>query len=154
MNGERWFFDTNILVYLFDHKEPDKQATARHLWERACRHAVPMISTQVLQEFFVTVTKAVKQGIPLPEARRAMLQFADVAQVATISVPLIGAATRRVEQSGFSLWDSLIIETAIEGGAQRLWSEDLQDGQTFGQLKVVNPFAHIGASEDTGGSPQ
>jgi len=60
MTGERWFFDTNILVYLFDAKTSEKQAVARRLWERACREALPVLSTQVLQEFLVTVTKAVK----------------------------------------------------------------------------------------------
>lgn len=57
MSGERWFFDTNILVYWFDPKAPGNQAASRELWYRACREATPVISTQVLQEFFVTVTK-------------------------------------------------------------------------------------------------
>lgn len=140
MTAERWFFDTNILVYLFDAKTPGKQAPARNLWDRACREATPVLSTQVLQEFFATVTKAVKQGVPVPVARDAILGFADMAEVVTISVPLIAAATRRVEASGFSFWDSLIIESAIGCGAQRLWTEDLQDGQAFGDLVIVNPF--------------
>jgi predicted nucleic acid-binding protein len=71
MIAERWFFDTNILVYLFDAKTPDKQATARGLWDRACRDASPVFSTQVLQVFFATVTKAVKQGVSVPTARDA-----------------------------------------------------------------------------------
>jgi predicted nucleic acid-binding protein len=141
MTAERWFFDTNILVYLFDATTPDKQAAARSLWDKACREATPVLSTQVLQEFFATVTKAVKQGVPVPTARDAILEFADMAEVVTISVPLIAAATRRVEASSFSFWDSLIIESAVGCGAQRLWTEDLQDGQTFGELMIVNPFA-------------
>ena len=140
MTAERWFFDTNVLVYLFDAKTPDKQAAARSLWDRACREATPVLSTQVLQEFFVTVTKAVKQGVPLPAARDAILAFADRADVVTISVPLIAAAMRRVEASSDSFWDSLIIESAIGCGARRLWTEDLQDGQTFGELTIMNPF--------------
>jgi len=141
MNGERWFFDTNVLVYLFDTNAPEKQAAARSLWDKACREATPILSLQVLQEFFVTVTKTVKQGMPVPLARQAVLDFAEIADVVAISLPLIEAATRRIDISGFSFWDSLIVETAIESGARRLWTEDLQDGQTFGQLTVVNPFA-------------
>lgn len=140
MSGERWFFDTNILVYIFDAKAPDKQAAARRLWERACREAVPVLSTQVLQEFLVTVTKAVKQGLPMAAAREAVLEFADIAEVVPATVPLIAAASRRVEASGFSFWDALIVESAIDCGASTLWTEDLQDGQTFGKLVVVNPF--------------
>ena len=66
MNGKRWFFDTNVLVYLFDPNAPDKQAAATSLWEKACREATPILSLQVLQEFFVTVTKTVKQGTCVP----------------------------------------------------------------------------------------
>ena len=141
MNGERWFFDTNVLVYLFDTNAPEKKAAARSLWDKACREATPILSLQVLQEFFVTVTKTVKQGMPVPLARQTVLDFAEIADVVAISLPLIEAATGRIEVSGFSFWDSLIVETAIESGARRLWTEDLQDGQTFGQLTVVNSFA-------------
>jgi len=140
MSGERWFFDTNILVYLFDAKTPDKQAAGRRLWERACREAIPVLSTQVLQEFLVTVTKAVKQGLPMASAREAILAFANIAEVVPATVPLIAAASQRVETSGFSFWDALIVESAIDCGASILWTEDLQDGQTFGKLMVVNPF--------------
>lgn len=140
MSVERWFFDTNILVYLFDSKAPIKRVAAQQLWERGCRDAVPVLSTQVLQEFFVTVTKAVKQGLPVRTAREALLDFADLADVVVPSVPVIAAATRRVEASGFSFWDSLIIESAIACGARRLWTEDLQSGQAFGDLLIVNPF--------------
>lgn len=140
MNDERWFFDTNVLVYLFDGSAPVKQEAARKLWSRACEEAVPVISTQVLQEFFVTVTKASKQGLPVDVARQSMGEFAEIAEVETVSLALIGAATRRIEISRFSFWDSLIVETAIDSGAQILWTEDLQNGQLLGDLRVVNPF--------------
>jgi predicted nucleic acid-binding protein len=141
MTGERWFFDTNILVYLFDAKTPGKRATARSLWDRACREAEPVLSTQVLQEFFATVTKAVKQGVPTSEAREAILEFSRIAEVVPVTVPIIVSATHRVEVSKLSFWDSLIIESAIDCGAQRLWTEDLQDGRTFGELMIIDPFS-------------
>lgn len=141
MTVERWFFDTNVLVYLFDQKAPKKRAMAQDLWDRACREAVPVISTQVLQEFFVTVTKTVKQGLSVSTAREAILQFSEIAEVVAVSVPLIAAATRRVEVSGFSFWDGLIVESAIDCGARCLWTEDLQNGQAFGELVAVNPFS-------------
>lgn len=141
MIGERWFFDTNILVYLFDAKTPEKQATARSLWDRACREAEPVLSTQVLQEFFVTVTKTVKQGLPISIARDAILEFTHISEVVPVTLPVIVSATQRVEASGFSFWDSLIVESAIDCGARRLWTEDLQDGQSFGELTIVNPFS-------------
>jgi predicted nucleic acid-binding protein len=78
--------------------------------------------------------------LPVATARDSIVEFADMADVVTISVSLITAATRRVEASSFSFWDSLIIGTAIGCGAQRLWTEDFQDGQTVGELMIVNPF--------------
>ncbi len=143
MSAERWFFDTNILVYLFDAKAPAKQAAAQALWDSVCRNGTPVISTQVLQEFFVTVTKTVKQDLPVPLAREAVIQFAAAAEVMTISVELIEAAAHRMEISGFSFWDSLIVETAIASGAQRLCTEDLQSGQLIGRLEIRNPFAAV-----------
>jgi predicted nucleic acid-binding protein len=141
MSAERWFFDTNILVYLFDRAAAEKQAMAQALWERACREATPVVSTQVLQEFFVTVTRAVKQGLSVPTARDAITQFAEIAEVMTISTPLVVATTRRVETSRLSFWDGLIVESAIDCGARCLWTEDLQNGQVFGETSTVNPFA-------------
>jgi len=74
-------------------------------------------------------------------AREAVLELADIAEVVPVTVPLIAAATHRVEVSGFSFWDAaLIIESAIDCGASRIWTEDLQDDQTFGKLVIVNPF--------------
>ena len=140
MSDERWFFDTNVLVYLFDRKAPDKRQLAQALWERAIDEATPVISTQVLQEFFVTVTKAAKQGLPIAQARRAMQKFEAIAEVRMISLPLVYSATERLEQTGYSFWDSLIIETALEADSTRLWTEDLQPGQTIGKLKIENPF--------------
>jgi predicted nucleic acid-binding protein len=146
MNAERWFFDTDILVYLFDPQAPEKQIAAGKLWQRASDEAIPVLSTQVLQEFFVTVTKAAKQGLPLPEARRVVFDFAVIAEVVTITVPLIERAIHRVETSGFSFWDSLIIETAMAADARYLLTEDLQHGQALGNLQICNPFvvSHVG----------
>ena len=144
MSAERCFFDTNLLVYLFDAKEPAKQAVAKQLWKGVCCDATPLISTQVLQEFFVTVTRSVKQGLPVPQARQAMMGFTKVAEVVTVTVAMVEAATQRVEASKFSFWDSLIIESALACGAQRLYTEDLQSGQVIGQLEIMNPFTTVG----------
>ncbi len=143
MNADRCFFDTNILVYLFDANEPAKRATAQDLWGSVCRTGVALISTQVLQEFFVTVTKTAKQALALPLARQAVAQFATVADVRTITVETIKAATHRVEKSRLSFWDSLIVESAIASGADFLYTEDLHGGQKIGSLEIVNPFAPV-----------
>lgn len=72
MTAERWFFDTNVLVYLFDAKAPEKQRLAQDLFRSAVGEAQPVVSTQVLQEFFVTVTRTTKRGLPVNEARQLL----------------------------------------------------------------------------------
>lgn len=137
---ERWFFDTNVLVYLFDAKAPEKQRIARELLERAAAEAQPVISTQVLQEFFVTVTREQERGLPVPVARQFMQDLKKTIEVRQITTGHIFAATERVEQSNISFWDGLIVETAREAGATILWTEDLHDGWNADGTQVRNPF--------------
>ncbi len=140
MTAERWFFDTNILVYLFDAKAPEKQRVAQDLLRKAVNEAQPVVSTQVLQEFFVTVTRATKKGLPINEARQFMMALEKSIEVKLITSQVIYAATERVEQSGYSFWDSLIIESARAAVASVLWTEDLQHEQRIDGLRIRNPF--------------
>ena len=136
MSGEVWFLDTNVLVYLFDVDAPAKKAVA----EQVFREAVNLrLSTQVLQEFYVTVTR--KLGRPLlPEhALQAVTHF-QTYPVATISSALVTRSIQRSIDARLSLWDSLIVETALAERADRLVTEDLQDGWNLGTLRIWNPF--------------
>ncbi len=140
MTAERCFFDTNILVYLFDAKAPDKQRVAQELLRKAVDEALPVISTQVLQEFFVTVTRTMKVGLKVNEARQFMKSLEQSVEVKLITSQVIYAATERVERSGFSFWDSLIIESARAAGVSVLWTEDLQHDQRIDGLRIRDPF--------------
>jgi predicted nucleic acid-binding protein len=144
MTAERWFFDTNVLVYLFDAKAPEKQRLAQDLFRRAVDEAQPVVSTQVLQEFFVTVTRTTKRGLPVNEARQFMMSLEKGVEVKLITTQVIFAATERVEQSGFSFWDSLIIESARAAEVSVLWTEDLQHDQRIDALRIRNPFNPVG----------
>ena len=133
----RAFVDTNVFVYLFDGDSPRKQARAREIISREAGAIV--LSTQVLQEFYVTVTR--KLAVPLDpsdaeEATRDLSAF----DVVTVDVPLILRAIALARVSKISMWDALIIESAIDSGCDRLLTEDLQTGQVFGSLLVENPF--------------
>ncbi len=143
MTSERWFFDTNVLVYLFDAKAPEKQRLAQDLFRKAVDDAQPVVSTQVLQEFFVTVTRTTKRGLPVNEARRFMMSLEKGVEVKLITSQVIFAATERVEQSGFSFWDSLIIESARAADVSVLWTEDLQHDQRIDGLRIRNPFNKV-----------
>lgn len=136
MNDEIWFIDTNVLVYLFDADAPVKKAMA----ERVLRESKAIrLSTQVLQEFYVTVT--CKLGRPLsPQHALEAVQYFQTYPVATISSALVTRSIQRSIEAQLSLWDSLIVETALAERADRLVTEDLQDGWTLGTMRIWNPF--------------
>ena len=141
MSADPWFVDTNVLVYAFDDDSPDKRKTARRLLRDKADQLV--LSTQVLGEFYVTVTR--KLGKPLP-ANRAVeaLDALCALSVRGLAPPLVRSAVRRSASSQVSYWDALIIESALDAGAAVLLTEDLQHGQQFEALRVVNPFRENG----------
>ncbi|HET9211844.1 MAG TPA: PIN domain-containing protein [Thermoanaerobaculia bacterium] len=133
----RSFFDSNILVYSDDASAPEKQARALDLLE-SCRVAgTGVISTQVLQEYFVTSTKKLK--IPAEVARRKTELFSHF-DLVRIGVEDILAAIDLHREHQISFWDALIIRAAIRSRCSVLLSEDLQDGRKIGGLEIVNPF--------------
>ena len=133
----RTFVDTNVLVYLFDASAPAKQEKAREILSAPDADATLVISTQVLQEFYVAVTG--KLGMPPDEAEKALRNLAALS-VVQVDVELVLLAAGRSRKSKMSYWDALIVESALADGCERLLSEDLQHGQAFGSLRVQNPF--------------
>ncbi len=133
------FVDANVLVYLFDGDSPQKQAVARELLAEGGPEGRLVLSTQVLQEFYVTVTR--KLAHPLSTARaEEMVRFLAAFPVVAIDATLIlaGVATARAHQ--LSLWDALIVEAARAAGCRELLTEDLAHGSRTAGLLVVDPF--------------
>jgi predicted nucleic acid-binding protein len=137
MSAEVWFLDTNVLVYLFDSDEPEKQAQARELLHQG---SDIRLSRQVLQEFYVAATRKLAKPLPPEQARRVVADLG-VFRVLRISHHLVLSAIDRSLASRVSFWDGLIIEAALAAGARRLVSEDLQDGWEIEHMRVWNPFA-------------
>jgi predicted nucleic acid-binding protein len=136
----RSFFDTNVLLYLFDNREPDKKAAAQELIQREVEADRASLSTQVLQEFYVNATR--KLAFPLsPEEAGARVRDFSRLPLVQVDVPLILAAISRCQRMSFSLWDALIVEAALKAGADRLLTEDLQHGQVIEGMRVENPFS-------------
>lgn len=135
----RVFFDTNVLVYLFDRNAPEKQRRAQALFQTHSVDGSLLLSTQVLQEFYVTVTR--KLSVPLGglEALEAVRRFASFS-LTQVDAELVIRAAERNQREMFSFWDGLILEAALEGGATRLLSEDMQHGREVSGLVVENPF--------------
>ena len=136
----RSFLDTNVLVYLYDDAEPEKKARALELFEEETGAGRAVLSTQVLQEFYVNVTRKLDNPLS-PE--RAGARVRDLCQLRLVRVdaPIILSAIARTQSQSFSFWDALILEAAISTGADRLFTEDLQDGQTIDGLRIENPFS-------------
>ena len=137
MSAELKFVDTNVLVYLFDGDSPDKQTRARELLDMEVENIV--LSTQVLGEFYVTVTRKLANPVGPDTACKAVDDLCAF-QVRPLHMELVQAAASRSGVSKLSYWDALIVETAIDAGAAVLLTEDLQHGQVFDGLRVVNPF--------------
>jgi predicted nucleic acid-binding protein len=133
------FVDTNVLVYSRDASEPPKQARAmawlRHLWTtRAGR-----LSYQVLQEFYITVTEKLDPGLERERARkdiRSLLPWRPIA----VDNRVLDGAWHIQDRFGLSWWDALIVSAAQVSGCCYLLTEDLQEGQVFGNLRVIDPF--------------
>ncbi len=133
------FFDTNVLVYLYDANEPYKQDKAHSVFWNEVSQGSAIISTQVLQEFYNTVTTKLAEPLDKNTAELAVSKFTQIT-VRPVNTQIIISAIKRNQNDPVSFWDSLIIETALAAGARILWSEDMQHDREFDGLKIQNPF--------------
>ena len=133
----RSFFDTNVLVYADDKAAPAKQRRALDLIAEHRRAGTGIVSLQVLQEYFVTVTR--KLHVDVRIARRQIELLAEF-DVAAPEVADILAATDLHHIHGFSFWDALVVRSAKQAGCRMLFSEDLQDARELDGVRFVNPF--------------
>jgi len=134
---DRSFFDTNILIYADDKATPAKQRRALELVAEHRRARTGVVSLQVLQEYFVTVTR--KLHVDPRIARRKVELLAEF-DVAAPDVADILAAIDLHRLDRFSFWDALILRAAKEAGCSVLFSEDIQDTREIDGLQIVNPF--------------
>jgi predicted nucleic acid-binding protein len=133
----RSFLDTNLLVYTDDQGQRQKQQAALAILDSCRRKSNGVVSTQVLQEYFVTATR--KLGVPVEIARRKVELFARF-DLFLIGFEDILAAIDLHRLHGFSLWDALVVRAATRSGCSVLYSEDLQHGRRIDGLEIVNPF--------------
>jgi len=133
------FVDTNVLVYAHDTDAGDRHAAAKAVLAELWDDRSGCLSTQVLQEFYAVVTRKFKPPMPRTKARALVAAYGEWSAVAT-EPQLIISASRLEEEHTLSFWDALIIQAAIQAGAECLLSEDLQNGRRFGVLTIENPF--------------
>jgi len=135
----RVFVDTNVLVYAHDTSTGVKHEKARALVERLWQERTGAISTQILQEFYVSLRR--KAGRPLaPEEARAVVSDYLRWEVVVNNGESILDAIALEQRYRISFWDALVIQSSRACGAETLYSEDLGDGQVYDSVRVVNPF--------------
>ena len=136
MSGGKAFFDTNVLLYMYSTSEPTKQARAQELYERYDKRDV-LLSTQVVQEFYAAGSR--KLGFSPHYLRDAIEKFL-VLPLVLIGPAQIIKAIENEQQFQISFWDALILAAAESGGADVLFTEDLNHGQRYGSVLAQNPF--------------
>ena len=131
------FFDTHVLVYLFDHADSIKRLQAHTLVAEHMRARDLVLSTQVLQELFVTLTR--KNFLAGADAFEVVTTFAQE-RVVPASTDLVLRGLALSQRRQLSAWDALILQAALDADCTTLYSEDFQTGARFDDLEVVNPF--------------
>jgi len=139
MSDRPVFFDTNTLVYANDTGSPKKRSRARELIRQAVVSGTGSISTQVLAEFWVTVTRKLKTPLA-PDSAREQIALFSAFRVQAVDQATVLEAIRLQEHYQLSYWDAQIIASARFAKAALLYSEDLSDGAEYEGVKVQNPF--------------
>jgi predicted nucleic acid-binding protein len=133
------FVDSNVLIYAHDRDAGAKRELARSLCSQLWSEHTGVLSVQVLQEFFVTVTRKLKTPIARAQAREVVRAYAPWV-ISPTTPETILRATELGEAAGIDFWDALIVAAAEQSGAETLYSEDLNDGQLIAGVRVVNPL--------------
>ncbi|HEX4999470.1 MAG TPA: PIN domain-containing protein [Terriglobia bacterium] len=131
------FLDANVLIYAQDSGSPVKREKSRKLLADLVEAGDGVISTQVLQEFYVAVTRKLHVE---PLAAKAVLKTFSVFEIVQVSAALIQEAIDCSILNRLSFWDSLILAAASAAGCATLYSEDLNSGQSILGVRIQNPF--------------
>jgi predicted nucleic acid-binding protein len=134
-----YFLDTNILVYAYDLSAGQKHTLAAQLLRGCWENENGCLSIQVLQEFFVMVTQKIATPLDYQTARQIVSDLTQWRLHAPKANDLLQAIDlQQIYQLGF--WDALVVQSATCLGCKQLFSEDLDHGQLYGEVQVINPF--------------
>jgi predicted nucleic acid-binding protein len=139
------FVDTNVLIYAEDRDAKAKHVIARDLVGSLWDSQDGVLSVQVLQEFYVNVTRKLNKPLASAPALEIVRQYLTWTIVENTGKLLTDAAELQ-QKAQLSFWDAMIVQAAVDAGCERLYSEDMNAGQRFGSVLIVNPFKSGGAS--------
>ena len=131
------FVDTNVIVYAHDRMGHAKRDRARALLENLALDGSLTVSTQVLQE---TYNALIRKALVEPAKALSAVEKLAGARVVGSNADFVLDAIRLSQRFQLSVWDALIVQAALAARCTRLFTEDMQAGQRFGDLEIVNPF--------------
>src|ERR1700730_3060735 len=137
--SDKTFVDTNILIYAHDVDAKAKQETAKRVLHQLWSERTGVLSMQVLQEFYVNVTRKIPRPLSKESARLVVSSYA-VWCIDTTPGEM-STAFQIEDASKIGFWDALIVASALKSGATRILSEDLNPGQMIAGIRIENPFA-------------
>ena len=137
--SEKVFVDTGVLIYAHDLDAGEKRAIAEHVLRQLWQDESGVLSTQVLQEFYVNITRKIATPVSRRDARDLINAYR-VWPVATMDVGDVLAASDLEERFRINFWDAMIIVAALKSGAAVVLSEGLHQGHGVRGLEVRNPF--------------
>ena len=133
------FIDTNILVYAYDTDEPVKQARAREILKQGIEDETAFLSVQVIGEFFTVVTKRIPNPLSAEEAEQ-VLELLSILPIIELDFGMVRHAIDIHRRYGIAYWDALIVAAAHRAECTQILTEDLNTGQSYEGVTVVNPF--------------
>jgi len=136
--SDKTFVDANVLMYAHDVDSP-KRNIANHILDELWAERTGALSVQVLQEFYINVTRKIARPLPKASARRVVDAYAIWA--VDITPAEISSAFRIEDQARIGFWEALIVAGALKSGATRIISDDLNAGQRSAGIRIENPFA-------------
>jgi predicted nucleic acid-binding protein len=136
--SDKYFVDTNILMYAHDRSAGQKHARAKAIVEALWRDRTGVVSTQVLQELWVNLRKRAPRPLDAKATREIVADYLTWHVVVNGGESILEAIDLESRHQ-ISFWDALVVHAAQASGADVLYSEDLSDGQTYGSVRVVNP---------------
>ncbi len=139
MSGDRVFVDTNILVYAYDSSAGDKHEIAKKEIAGLWNSGLGLISTQILQELYVTITKKVPRPVDSDIARRIIQDLLQWKVIINDGQSILEAIEIQ-NKHRFGFWDALVVQAALKGKAAVLLSEDFEAGRTIDGVAIRNPF--------------
>lgn len=137
--SDRYFVDTNILMYAHDNTAGEKHERAKSLVEELWRERKGVVSTQVLQELAVNLRRKAARTLDAKATREIVADYLTWQVVVNGGESILEALDLEARFQ-ISFWDALVVQAAQASGAEILYSEDLSDGQTYGPVRVINPL--------------